>query len=395
MKRLSLLLCLVVAPSLTAQRDLEPPKRPMISGADTNDARAYYEWALSKLVRQPKDAAAGFYWAARLSPIMAEAFYGRRVALLLTDGNRLRGYWTGDKNTLRRDDIKRIDSLYLHALMLNPFLYERLDRELQDAIIRDIATRASGNGSSMELEFAIREYLRTAGPGERAFRAYTGGQFQDALKYYAVAIEDARYKHYYRSMRGRLFFQIGEADSAQVELSRAVDEMRKRDKKDLVYVYESKALLEHSIGMAWERLSEYDKAREAYGRALQEDLGYTPAHVRLAYLAWGFADTAAALSEFDLAVQVRPDDEALRFQYGYMLVEAGKLDDAQTHLRKSIEINPVFSLPYFALARAYERQGKASDAVTQYRAFLALSSQQDARRAEAQKAVQSLASKSP
>ena len=46
-----------------------------------------------------------------------------------------------------------------------------------------------------------------------------------------------------------LFFQIGEADSTLAELALAPEELRKADKKDLVYTYESKALLEHSISL--------------------------------------------------------------------------------------------------------------------------------------------------
>src|SRR5207237_8276038 len=108
-------------------------------------------------------------------------------------------------------------------------------------------------------------------------------------------------------------------DSALSELTQAVDELRKTDKKDLVYVYESKALVEHSIGLVQQRLGDKAAAKEAFGRALQEDLSYFPAHVQLGYIALEAKDTTTALSEMDLAVQIRADDAPLRSLYGYTL----------------------------------------------------------------------------
>src|SRR5207302_921842 len=100
-----------------------------------------------------------------------------------------------------------------------------------------------------EVQFAINRWLMDASPSFKAWRAYGDGRFPDALRLYAEAIKDAKFKAELRADRGRLFFQVGEADSALTELTQAVDELRKADKKDLVYVYESKALLEHSIGL--------------------------------------------------------------------------------------------------------------------------------------------------
>jgi tetratricopeptide (TPR) repeat protein len=194
-------------------------------------------------------------------------------------------------------------------------------------------------------------------------------------------------------MRGRLFFQLGQPDSALSELTLAVDELRKRDAKDLVYVYQSKALFEHSIGLVYERLGDPAKAREAYGRALQEDLGYSPAHVRLGYMAIDSKDTAAALSEFDLAVQLRPQDSALRFQYGYLLGEAGNDADAEVQLRKALELNAWYAASHYALGRVHERRGKAVEAAQSFKNFLALASRNDLRRADALKRIETMASR--
>jgi tetratricopeptide (TPR) repeat protein len=191
-----------------------------------------------------------------------------------------------------------------------------------------------------------------------------------------------------------LFFQLNQADSALTELAQALDEMRKTDKKDLVFVYSSKALYEHSIGLIQERLGNPAAAKEAFGRALQEDLSYFPAHVQLGYLALEAKDTTTALSEMDLAVQIRGDDPMLRFVYGYSLAVSGKFQDAEVQLRKAIEIDPLFAAPYSQLAEVLDGEGKASDALAQYRSFLALSSQSDLRRKDVEERVRVLASKS-
>ena len=99
---------------------------------------------------------------------------------------------------------------------------------------------------------------------------------------------------------------------------------RKRDKKELVYVYESKALVEHTIATVYQRMGNAAAAREAYGRALQEDLSYYPAHMQLAYMAIEVNDTTTALAEMDLAAQLRNDDASVRYIYGATLAGVGR-----------------------------------------------------------------------
>ena len=203
----------------------------------------------------------------------------------------------------------------------------------------------------------------------------------------------APHKYLYRSRRGRLFFQLNQPDSALTELTQAVAELRKADEKDFVFLYISKALFEYTVGRALERLDRPEEAKEAYGRALQEDLAYSPAHVRLAYMAIEARDTTTALSEFDLAVQLRPDDAGLRYQYGFVLAATARAEDAVAQLTKAIELNSVYSLPHYVLAAVYEGQGKQADALREYQAFVALGSRQDTRCWRANERIKALAPK--
>jgi len=395
MRRIIAVSVLAVAPLVATAQSQDEPKRPRLpTTADTNEAHAYYDFGLGHLRKRPAIAADAFYWATRLSPTSGEAFYARRVALLLTDRRRLVRYWNGEQNTVRNAEIQRIDSLYLRALTLNPFLYEKLDQHLFQAMIEEYAdAEAIRTGSSAgEVRILVDTWLMRAGPGTRAWQAYGAGRFNEALDEWARAIKTARHKYGYRSMRGRVFFQLNQVDSALAELKLAVEEVRKRDSKDLIYVYQSKALFEHSVAMAFERRGDMAEAREAYARALQEDLAYSPAHVRLAYMSLDQKDTTTALSEFDLAVQLRPDDSGLRYQYGYILSLAQKPAEAAEQLEKAVALNRWYALPYLALGAVYDHLGKRAEALSAYRSFLALASRQDPRRNEAEQRVQALAS---
>jgi tetratricopeptide (TPR) repeat protein len=381
------LFAFALTPAIASGQDTQQsqPKRPQLPAhSDTNDALTYYNLGLDRIQKEPQVAADAFYWATRLNPLHAEAYYARRVALLVSDRRRAARYYRGDRATLRSAEIQRIDSLYLTALTLNPFLYEKLDRLIYQAAVDEFVSRQP-DADAGALRYAIDRMLWEGGPSARAWAAYTEGRFDDALKEYALAIKEsrARYKYLYRSRRGRLLFQLNQPDSALVELMQAVDDLRKRDEKDFVYLYISKALFEQTVGLALERLDKPDAAREAYGRALQEDLAYSPAHTRLAYMALDAKDTTTALSEFDLAVQLRPEDAGVRYQYGFVLQLAAKLDDAAVQLAKAIELNSVYALPRYALARVYETQGKNSEALREYEAFVARSNRQDTRRNDA------------
>jgi tetratricopeptide (TPR) repeat protein len=386
---LSIAALAIVASALPAQKT---PLRPALgAGVDTNDAQSYYQHGLTLVRNTPEKAADAFYWATQLDPSSADAFYARRIALLMANPQRLVGYWTGDRRTLRDKSVMQADSLYLRALTINPFLYRRLDVVFFDAIIKEIAADAAGSSASRgEVEHEIDRYLAQAPADLKAWQAYSSGQFDEALKQYAIAIKQARKKAALRMERGRLFMQLNQADSALAEIKLASDELRKADKKDLVFVYDSKALIDQALGMSYLKTGDKGQAREAFAHALQEDLTYGPAHVQLGIMALDARDTAAAVSEFDLAVQIAPADPVLRYQYGYTLVDFGRPAEAEAQLRKAIELTPAYASPHFLLGRSLKALGKKEEAVGSLKNFLALAPRNDPRRTEASQMIASL-----
>src|SRR5712692_402598 len=92
--RLAAMLAAAFAPVLiTPARWQQPPRRPRLAAeADTNDAVSYYQLGVERLERNPDAAAAAFYWAARLDPLSAQAWYGQYVAQLAHSSSRLVHY---------------------------------------------------------------------------------------------------------------------------------------------------------------------------------------------------------------------------------------------------------------------------------------------------------------
>lgn len=382
-----------LALSVTLAAQTKIPKRPELpAGADSNDAYSYSRLGFASLRNDPDVAADAYFWAARLNPIWAEAYYGRRTALLLQDPRQLVRYFRGDRSVIRSKEMLAIDSLYLHALNLDPFLGAQLDQLLIEAVVREISNQAT-RGSSVspgEVAYRLQIFLAQGPPALRAGMAYRGGEYDEALRLYAKAISDSRHKGPLLAERGRLLYQIGRRDSALVDLTRAVEEMRKEDKKDLVFLYESKAILEQRIGMIHHVAGNEAAAKEAFGRALQEDLSYFPAHVQLAYLGLEKGDTATANSEMDLAVQLRPQDAGLRFQYGFILGSMSKLQPAEEQLRKAIELDPPFAAPHYVLGQVLQALGNRQGAIQEYQTFLSMSSRHDPRRDEAVQTIEIL-----
>jgi len=285
----------------------------------------------------------------------------------------------GDRRFMQSDEMRRIDSLQFRALMLSPFLYRKLDRAMLVAYIKE---QVSGNPreASAELDYEIDQYLRSSGTETRGWLAYADGELPLALEYYASALRSARDKAAIRLDRARIFAMQNRVDSATAEFNRALEEMRKKDEKDLVIFYNSKALAEYSIGVLMEGADSVTAAREAYGRALQEDLSYYPAHMKLGLLALGAKDTTTAMSEMALAAQLAPDEPNIRYLNGYVLAASRHLDEAAVELSKAIELEPYYALPYVLLGRLEEVRQHGKEAASAYQHFLDHASATDPQR---------------
>ena len=370
------LLAAPLAAPLAAQsapaRAVPPRPKLAIAGADTSDALFYMMTGAQQLERNPQVAAAAFHWASRIDPTLAEALEGERVAILLTDIDRLRRYFRGDPKTHATPDIRYVDSLQQRALMLNPLYIRRYDRTLLQVYLTSMVQREGANGA--EASHLVDVYLRTEAPTwMRAWMALSAGRQKDAIALYKRAIQDARYPSpELYAERARAFVLMNEPDSALASFTTAMNTEHRKDAEELVFAYESKAQYEHVIGMVHEMKGDTAKAREAYQRALTEDLSYFPAHRQLSALAIAAGDTATALREIEQAVQLAGDEPTLRYSYAYALIVSDRVSDAVTHLHKATELAPEFAEPWFLLARIHDAASMPDEAKQYYERFVSL-----------------------
>lgn len=384
------------ATAADAQRVHDVPARPVLwAGADTNSAGAYYLAGVQRLERDPRASAAAFYWAERLSPGWPDALYGRYVALLMTDPHRLESYELGRGGIERNREIMGIDSLYFRAVQRDPFLHRKLEKPyvmmFYQNLYAEAIRRETGNRDDALAAHLMQMLLNETDPGIRAWLAYADGRFPAAIQYYEQALRRERNATRLRLRLGQIHFLSGNYAQAAEHLRRGIDALRQNDRRTVVRVYESKAMLEYSLATALLQADSADAAREAYGRALQEDLAFWPGHRRMAQLALAKRDTATALSELALAVEIAPGEPDLHFEYGVLLLAAHKVLESAAEMKKAAELDPYYAAPHFYLGAMNDASGVTQDALEHYRAFLARAANDDARRAQAQARVTALA----
>jgi tetratricopeptide (TPR) repeat protein len=360
----------------------QPAKRPQLpAGADTNDANSYYQYGVAGLRERPGAAAQAFFWAHRLSPDWADPLYGQWVATLLRS-SRLPEYLDGDRNTVRSKEYRSVDSLLYAALALNPFIYRRFDRMLFDEYIQIYARRYEARTGRI-LNRAIlfdqfREDVLSDNPSLWGWMQYAEGRWAEATEAYNLALKRVRHPASVLASRARVSFLKNDYPAALADMQAALEDRQKIEEKDLVYFYDSKAVFHHSIGVLYELMKDPASAREAYASALQEDLSYHQGHVRLAALALEAGDTATAISEYDLAAQIRENDPVVRYQLGVLLRKQGRCAEAVEHFKAAIAADSLFAPPYVELGQAYETLAQPDEARAQYHAFIAHAAHDDA-----------------
>ena len=364
----------VLAPRVAAQKAGKPIPRPKSREiADTNDAQAYYAIGLRDFRDDPGSAADAFYWAARLNPGWADPLYARRAAVLSSKQTLLNAIMTNNRRN--RPELRSLDSLLARAYMLNPFLYRRLDQQLFLNFLTNGDRRAQA-----ELNYEINVAISQSRPSMQAWYAYSQGNFERALQQYARAIESEKETADLHLERARILGMRNQVEPAVAEFQLALDELRQKDEKSLVVLYDSKALAEFSVATLLEGAGQTQQAKEAYGRALQEDLAYYPAHMRLGLLAMSQGDTTAALSELAMAAEIATSDPFVHYMNGWALGKAKHTTEAIAELTKATELEPYYALPNLILGAQYEALEKAPEALAAYDRFLKTTSASDPQR---------------
>lgn len=359
------------------------PRRPRLpESADSNAARSYYALGLQQLASRPRDAAAAFYWASRLEPGAPEPWYAQRVALLLSNEARLWGYMDFNRGVILSPEVQRIDSLYLKALMIDPMFFQNLNGQLvMQYLTRRIRQENRNAGVNLsdqtELELFIEQYANRFFPADAGMLAYSKGQFEFAANSWGLAMtQEPRFWRLHED-RANAFYQLGRMDSARVQMLAAIEKATTADTSQVRFFYESKAQWRYSLGRILEREQNWDGAREAYQQTLVEDLGYYPAHIRLAYIALRTRDTAQAMTEFGRAADAAEREYLPQLLYGEALINAGRYDSAVVRLRQAVALEPHAGIARRLLARALDGAGDAAAARDAWRTYIGMARRDD------------------
>jgi Tfp pilus assembly protein PilF len=333
--------------ALPAQGPVPMPPRPSMGrDADTNDAQAYYQWAVQKRAGNAHDA---FHWASRLEPNQTTYLFARFHALLTRESGRWQEeFWRGSLSVRRSRKGQLLDSLRDEVMHRDPYAY-------------------------VVLPCPRLSYLTRERNPERAGVGYWSvGCYQEATVAFGAVLERDPSRLDLLLVRAQGFYITRAYDSTVASLTVLIDSLRARDATHLVRAYESKAMFEFMAGIAHERREDIPAARDAYGRALTEDLGMAVAHQRIARIAKSQGDTAQALAEFETAVSLRPQDAVLRFEFGTALLEVGRHAEAEAQLREAARLEPYWPVPQFNLGAALRGQAKIDQAIAAYEAYVAL-----------------------
>jgi tetratricopeptide (TPR) repeat protein len=334
--------------------DLHGPfTRPLLgdTAADANDALAYFRLGDSVRALLPGLADRAFYWAARLDPSLAEAYFARWE--LRARGTPYREYPDGSVHRIAGrgpNDDPAVDSLLFNALVHNPFTDGVLE------IPRWI--------------YRLDEHRASADPMTAGMRAYADRDYRKAVNEWAKLLHEERRAARVHLPRAYAWVHLNEADSAIAELTALVDHLERVERDSLVVPYLSKDFLYYDIGILHGRQKRYAAARTAYEQALVENLGFYMAHVRLSAAALLLHDTVTALSEVETATLIRGDDPVVLVYRGSILLGAGRLDDAEAQLRASLHADAEYALPHAYLGLLAERRRDLATARAAYRVYL-------------------------
>ncbi len=337
----------LLAAPLRAQEPMLPPK--IDKNHDPNDWESYYDIGVDQLSRMAGKADAAFYWAGRHDPTRAEPIFGRWVAFWMANVGEWPDYLDGSTMVLDKHEVIAADSVRYRAWERNPFVNE--------ALMALLDQKAFSGGYAPDLL-------------SQGWVNYVNQRYPDAIAGFTAALGDGKKGRYRIHFEIALVYtQMSRYDSASRHMEQLLDAMRSDDRKHIVYLYNSKEMFEYALGLLYAAQGKFADAREAQSRALEENLGFAPAHAELARLALMRADNKTAAEEYAQAVELAPADGALRYWYGKALLRAKRTEEGAEQLRTAVRLEPYFADPYLSLGAAYDTQNDTTKAIAAYTEF--------------------------
>jgi type IV pilus assembly protein PilF len=134
-------------------------------------------------------------------------------------------------------------------------------------------------------------------------------------------------------------------------------ELRPQSPPDLVEA----ARINTQLGVDYARQGQFEVAEEKLRKAIEQDEGYAPAQVALAYVLNQRGDREGAERAYRRALSLAPADAATHNNFGVFLCEQGKPRDADREFRAALA-DPNYATPEAAWTNAGVCQRQAGDA---------------------------------
>jgi tetratricopeptide (TPR) repeat protein len=329
------------------------PRPPLAdSTADPNDALSYYRLGDSVRGVLPGLADRAFYWALRLDPTFADAYFARWTLLRrefpwreMPDGSIRRIFVVQPSAALATDSLLNI------AIAYSPFLEGSLD--FPRWIINVDERRAARD------------------PIMAGMRAYGLRDYRKAVSEWARALQREPKAVLLHVPRAYAWVRLNEPDSAIADLTVLVRHLELVQRDSAVAPYYSKEYLYYAMGMLHATKLRYEQARASFEQALLENLGFYMAHVRLAGTAALLEDTTTALNELQTAMLIRGDDPLALVYHASLLIGSGRVADAERQLRAALHADSDYALPHVFLGLAAETRHDTTTARAEYGLYLA------------------------
>lgn len=338
-----LLATCVVAP-LTAQEPLRLPP-----DVDPNDWQSYYQEGFKHMMTRPDRAEQYFIRAARLEPSVAEAYVARFAAWWAARPELWRLWVREDRLALDDSGVQTAEAWLDKAYLINPFLQPTM------------------------LMLASPGWTRHPpdAPYWRGITSYIQGRWKESTQEFTKELRrggDHWSAYYWRALG---YVQMGKTDSAGRDLQAILDSIGRFEETHTLHGLLGSAELYYTLGLLRLKTEDRVGAKAAFEQAFVRNLSFYMGHQHYANILVAEGDTAGAIREYALAIQMQPADEVLRFNYGTILLQAGRADSAAAQFREAVRLNPDYAPPYFNDALALERAGHVIEARSMYEDFLA------------------------
>lgn len=120
-------------------------------------------------------------------------------------------------------------------------------------------------------------------------------------------------------------------------------------------------------GNAYGGNKDFDKAIEAYGKAISLNPKYSEAYFIRGYVYADKEQYEAAIRDYSKVIELTPSSSVAYNNRAHAYRPLGQYDKAIADCNKAIELDNTYLLPYFNRARAYEGKGDFDKAIKDYK----------------------------